>query len=78
MEGAQRLKAGIEGAGRLLAKTERAQWLHAGTDKVGRLHGVPERNRLIQVGTKEVRVFQDRDGGSYVAHGWKGGISATG
>ena len=56
MGGARRLKAGMEGSGRLLAETEIAQWLQAVTDEVGRLHAVTERKRLIQVGTKEVRL----------------------
>ena len=33
--GARRLKAGMEGAVRLLAQTQRAQWLQAGTEEVG-------------------------------------------
>ena len=41
----------VEGAGRLLAKTERSQWLQAETEDIGRLHAVTERNRLIQVET---------------------------
>ena len=44
----------VEGAERLLAKTEKGQCLQAGTEEVGRHHAVAERNRLIQVGTEEV------------------------
>ena len=76
MEGARRLNAGMDGAG-LLAKTERAQWLQARTEEVGRLLDATERNRLIQVGTGEVRVLQDRDRGSSKAPGWEGGMSTT-
>ena len=68
----------MDGAGRLLAKTERAQRLQTGTEEVGQLHAVTERNRLIQVGTEEDdRVLKERDGGSSAAPGWEGGISAT-
>ena len=67
----------MEGAGRILAKTERAQWLQAGTEEVGRLPAVTERNRLYQVGTEEVRMLQDRDGRGSAAPGLEGGMSAT-
>ena len=66
----------MEGAGWLLAKTERAQWIQAGTEEVG-LPAVTERNRLIQVGTEEVWMFQDRDGRGSAAPGLEGGKSAT-
>ena len=49
-----------------LAKTERPQCLQAGMEEIGRLHAVSERNRLIQVGTEDLGVLQDRDGGSAV------------
>ena len=35
------------------------------------------RNRLIQAGTEEVRVLQDRDGGSSAISGLVGGMPAT-
>ena len=52
MEGARRIKAGMEGTGRPMARTERAQCLQSGPEEVGRLNAVTERNRLIQVGTE--------------------------
>ena len=55
-------------------ETEGAQ---AGTEEIGRLHAVAERNRMIQIGTEEVRVLQDRDGVSSAGPGWEVGLSET-
>ena len=64
------------GSSAALGKDGESSVAPGGMEEVGRLRAATGSNRGIQVGTEEVRVFQDRDRRSSSALGWEEGMSA--